>query len=75
MSMIDAPITVMKPASMAEAGFGDLVKAVVDVQRDIMAVDGELHSIRPSQGNRSRGVDVPGLRERMARIDDSLVLP
>jgi len=29
---------------MAEGGFGDLVKAVVDVERGIMAVDGELHS-------------------------------
>ncbi|MDH7512954.1 MAG: DUF5674 family protein [Clostridiales bacterium] len=85
-----------RPASaMARDRFGDLVKAVVDVTRGIMAVDGELHAdeealllsrgsrqadlwgvniypefddkdriefdsiinIRPSQGNRSRGVD------------------
>jgi hypothetical protein len=113
MKIIDAPITVLELASMAEAGFGDLVKAVVDVQRVIMAVDGELHSdeealllengsqqdhlwginlypalapadfiefdslinIRPSRGNRSRGVDDPDLRERIVRIVDPLVLP
>lgn len=29
---------------LANAGFGDMVKAVVDVERRIMAVGGELHS-------------------------------
>ena len=29
---------------MAREGFGDFVKAVVDVERCIMAVDGELHA-------------------------------
>ncbi len=29
---------------MAAATFGDLVKAVVDVDRELIAVDGELHS-------------------------------
>ena len=98
---------------MAEAGFGDLVKAVVDVDRGIMAVDGELHAdeealllengseqghlwginlypalaradliefdsminIRPSQGNRSRSIDDPDIRERMIQVVESLVLP
>ena len=98
---------------MAEAGFGDMVKAVVDVERGIMAVDGELHSdeealllengseqghlwgvnlypalaradliefdsminIRPSQGNRSRGIDDPGIRGRVIRVVETLVLP
>ena len=31
-------------ASIAEAQFGDMVKAVVDVERRIMAIGGELHS-------------------------------
>ena len=30
--------------AMAKATFGDLVKAVVDVDREIIAVDAELHS-------------------------------
>ena len=29
---------------MAEATFGDLVKAVVDVEKELIAVDAELHS-------------------------------
>ena len=29
---------------MAEAQFGDLVKAVVDVERGVMAIGGELHA-------------------------------
>ncbi len=31
-------------ASLAEAQFGDMVKAVVDVRRRLMAIGGELHS-------------------------------
>jgi hypothetical protein len=31
-------------AAIAEAQFGDMVKAVVDVERRVMAVGGELHS-------------------------------
>ncbi len=31
-------------ASLAEAQFGDVVKAVVDVRRRVMAIGGELHS-------------------------------
>lgn len=29
---------------LAKNGFGELVKAVVDVEREIMAIDGELHA-------------------------------
>ena len=31
-------------ASLAEAQFGDVVKAVVDVRRRVLAIGGELHS-------------------------------
>lgn len=31
-------------SSLAEAQFGDMVKAVVDVERRVMAIGGELHS-------------------------------
>src|SRR5207249_11040726 len=31
-------------AALAEAGFGDMVKGVVDVGRGIMAIGGELHA-------------------------------
>lgn len=109
--IIDDHIPIADLEAMARAGFGDLVKAVVDVERGIMAVDGELHAdeealllehgsvqaslwginiypelaapdrvefdsminIRPSQGNRSRSVDDPDIRERIVRIVDSLL--
>ena len=98
---------------MAREGFGDLVKAVVDVEREIMALDGELHAdeealllehgsaqrdlwginiypdlaaedriefdsminLRPSQGNRSRGVDDPAIRAKIVDVVSMLILP
>ncbi|MFQ6046348.1 MAG: DUF5674 family protein [Gemmatimonadales bacterium] len=108
---------IRKPTSRAELGalaaeqFGDMVKAVVDVGRRVIAVGGELHSdeeaallddgalqqdlwginlypgeqgddwiefdsvinIRPSRGNRSRGVDDAGVRQRISEIVATLV--
>lgn len=96
---------------MAEAGFGDMVKAVVDVERRVMLVDAELHAdleaalleegssqghlwginlypelaeeewvefdslinLRPSQGNRSRGVEDPATRQAILDLVKSLV--
>jgi hypothetical protein len=96
---------------MAEEGFGDVVKAVVDVEKEIMAVDAELHAdeealllengsrqeslwginlypempeadwiefdsminLKPSQGNRSRGVDNSQIRRQITAIVDKLV--
>jgi hypothetical protein len=97
--------------AMASALFGELVKAVVDIERGVMAVGGELHSdeeallledgslqpnlwginlypalpgadwiefdslinIRPSQGNRSRGVDDAETRRLITSIVERLV--
>ena len=94
MKIVTDTITIDEIKKMAADMFGDMVKAVVDVERGIVAVDAELHSdlealllddgskqknlwginiypelvqdefvefdslinIRPSQGNRSRGV-------------------
>ena len=91
---------------MAADTFGNVVKAVVDVDRELIAVDAELHSdleafllengskqkslwginlypeiqgddfiefdsminMRPSQGNRSRGVDDEGMRKKIVEI-------
>ena len=44
MKLVETSITLGELRSMAEARFGDLVKAVVDVRRGIMVVDAELHS-------------------------------
>ncbi|MBI5135344.1 hypothetical protein HZA86_03890 [Candidatus Uhrbacteria bacterium] len=90
---------------------GDLVKAVVDIEKGIMAIGGELHAdeealllehgsrqkdlwginlypdktgddfiefdsminIRPSQNNRSRGVEDPEIQRKVIRVVDALV--
>jgi len=110
-TILEAPISLSGLKTMAESRFGNLVKAVVDVERKIMAVDGELHAdeealllengsrqenlwginiypeldgpdrvefdsiinIRPSQGNRSRGVEDPAIREKITQIVNNLV--
>jgi hypothetical protein len=97
--------------SMAEGQFVDLVKAVVDIKRRVMAIGGELHAdeeavlleqgstqenlwginlypgrndeefiefdsminLRPSQGNRSRGVDDAAIRESIVAVVRDLV--
>ena len=91
---------------MAEQRFGNLVKAVVDIDRELMAVDAELHAdletllledgstqkslwginlypeltgndfiefdsminMRPSQANRSRGVEDEAIRKKIISI-------
>ncbi len=95
MKILSSVISVEELKGIAENGFGDMVKAVVDIERELVAVDAELHSdlealllengsqqthlwginfypdildddfiefdclinIRPSSGNKSRGVD------------------
>jgi len=37
-------ISILELQAMAQKMFGNLVKAVVDVERQVMAIDGELHS-------------------------------
>jgi hypothetical protein len=108
---LDHPVSLIELQQMAAALFGDLVKAVVDVNREIMIVDAELHAdeealligngsnqtdlwginlypeltgdefieydsminLRPSRGNRGRGVEDPALRESIRTIVMSLV--
>jgi hypothetical protein len=112
MEIIDKKITLEKLEKMSKDRFGNLVKAVVDVEKGIMAVDAELHSdeealmlengseqknlwginfypefygtadfiefdsminLRPSQNNRSRGVDDPKIREKISEITDKFI--
>ena len=100
--------------AMSEKMFGSLVKAVVDIEQEIMVVDADLHAdqeslllengskqeylwginlfpehrneerfivfdsminLRPSWGNRSRGVDDPKIQERIKAIVNKLVVP
>ncbi|OIO37777.1 MAG: hypothetical protein AUJ72_03905 [Candidatus Omnitrophica bacterium CG1_02_46_14] len=106
MKIIIDRLTIDELKQMAEALFGNLVKAVVDVDRDLLAVDAELHSdleallldngskqknlwginlypemqgddyvefdsminMRPSQGNKSRGIDSIEVRKKIVEI-------
>ncbi len=42
--IIRRPISRARLSSLAEAQFGDMVKAVVDVERGVMAIGGELQA-------------------------------
>lgn len=42
--IIREPITRAELRKMAREGFGDLVKAVIDIEQGIMAIGGEFHS-------------------------------
>ena len=44
MTIVREPIPLADLAAMAGAQFGDLAKAVVDIERGLMAIGGELHS-------------------------------
>ena len=41
--LIDKPITRQLLLEMAQEYFGDMVKAVVDIQKNLMAIGGGLH--------------------------------
>jgi len=43
-TVVSETISLATLKEIAASGFGDLVKAVVDVERGVMAVGGELHS-------------------------------
>ncbi len=110
-SLIEKKIDKSELVELAKERFGDLVKAVVDINRAVMMVGAELHAdeeamlleqgsrqqdlwginlypdksgdelvefdsminLRPSQGNRSRGVNDPKIRQRIIEIVNELV--
>jgi hypothetical protein len=114
MEIVRNKITALDLSKMAQGLFGNLVKAVVDIEQEIVAVNAELHAdeeamllesgsrqenlwginiypemdrngpdfiefdsminLRPSQGNRSRGVENPEIRKKITAVVDKLVL-
>jgi hypothetical protein len=44
MEVVRESVTLYRLAELAETGFGNLVKAVVDVGQGIMAIGGEMHA-------------------------------
>jgi hypothetical protein len=105
------PMSLDELRELAARRFGDMVKAVVDLDRGLMVVDADMHAdqeaellasgsaqadlwginlypdlpaeewveydsminLRPSFGNRSRGVDDAGTRARIAALVARLV--
>lgn len=113
MQIIKNKISLDELKKMSQKMFDNLVKAVVDIENKIMAVDGELHAdeealllqngskqnnlwginiypemygsenfiefdsminLRPSQGNRSRGVENPETRKIIFEIANKLII-
>jgi hypothetical protein len=112
MQIISDKISIEELKKMSEKMFGGLVKAVIDIEKEIMVVDAELHAdeesllleegsnqenlwginiypenidntdwiefdsminLRPSFGNKSRGVDDLKIREKITTIVNKLV--
>ncbi|MBU3965344.1 hypothetical protein KKG29_03665 [Patescibacteria group bacterium] len=111
MKIIKDKISIKELEKIAEAMFGDLVKAVVDIEKKIMVIGGELHAdeealliengskqdnlwginiypaandenwiefdsminLRPSQGNKSRGVENIDTRKIIIEIVNNLI--
>ena len=67
-------------SEIAAEGFGDMIKAVVDVSRLYHRETGDtwiefdsMINVRPGQGNRSRGVDSEIVRTRIRLVLSALV--
>ena len=71
------PISVDELRALAARRFGDMVKVVVDLRRGLMLLDADLHADQEAEllafGNRSRGVDDPETRDRIASLVGRLV--
>ncbi len=112
MLIITEKVDIEAIKKIAHDTFENLVKAVVDIEKGIIALGAELHSdeeaalieqgseqknlwginiypdadeesfiefdsminLRPSQGNRTRGVDNPAIRERIIAVVNKLIV-
>ena len=79
--LVNKLITIKELKDTASLRFGDMVKAVVDINKEIMAIGGELHAdeeefllqLGSSQGNRSRGIESKELQDKISKVVNSLV--
>jgi len=109
--IIEETLSKRELIKVAQEGFGDLVKVVVDIEKEIMAIGGELHAdeealllnsgsrqenlwginlypqkageefiefdsvinLKPAFGNRSRGIENPGIQKRIREIVEKLI--
>lgn len=111
--IVETLIPLSEVTALAVEQFGDFVKVVVDIERQVIAVGGELYAdqeelllehgsrqenlwgvnlypreerdawiefdsminIRPSQGNRSRGVEDIEIQERIRKLIEHRITP
>lgn len=77
MQLVTDKITLEELRNMAKGKFGNLVKAVLDIDKEVMVVDAEefdsMINLRPSDNNFSRGVDDKQVREKINLIVGRLI--
>jgi len=81
MKLLKKPILLESLHKMAQAGFGNFVKAVVDIEKGIMAIGGELHADEEALliegGSRQRdlwGINIYPELEKGERVEfDSMI--
>ena len=112
MQIVFKQVSLEELKKMSEKMFGGIVKAVVDIEKEIMVIDADLHAdeehllleqgsqqeylwginlhpakvltedwiefdsminLRPSWGNKTRGVDDPAIQEKIKNIVNKLV--
>ncbi len=44
MKLVEDKVSITELKQIAESSFGDFVKAVIDIEKEIMVIDAELHS-------------------------------
>ena len=113
MQLVENEISINELKKMSEKMFGSMVKAVVDIEKEIMVVDADMHAdeeyllleacsqqehlwginiypekiedqqwivfdsminLRPSWGNKSRGVEYVQIQEKIKKIVNKLVV-
>ena len=82
MKILAEPIAIEELQTMALKMFGNLVKAVVDIERNVVAIDGELHvdlaEMLVQQGSKSQnmwGVNIhPDMPEDWLEFDSLINL-
>jgi hypothetical protein len=71
--LLDHRIDPSELARLVKAHFEDMVKYVVDVERRLIAIGGDMHVDGEQLGNRTMEVQDPTLREKVREITCALV--
>ncbi|MBC8462618.1 MAG: hypothetical protein H8D67_32025 [Deltaproteobacteria bacterium] len=73
MQLISQPTSLQEIWEKRSTDFVEVLKIVVDVDKEIVAADAEIN-IRPSQGNRSMEVTDDKIRKKITQIVNHLFL-